>query len=596
MRCLKLIISTFILIGLFVACQDYLDQVPDERPTEEDAFDTDLDIEGYLYSIYSFIPTHRGGSDAIDLFSHETGYIEDNNFTNGNYTASNPDHALWGDLYKGIRQAYIFLDRLDDLELSDSKKTRYKAETEFLIGYFHFYLLKMYGPIPVVDQEIDFSAINPEDYPEREPIEKVVDFIVNKMDLATQDLPLDQGTSDFGRATSVVAKAIKAKTLLYAASPLFNGGGPDKESLYDGFTNADGEQLIPTTFNKEKWKQAAEAGLEAIDMAEGAGHVLYKNSNYSSNLPTDPVEKDLRFTFVDRDSKEFIWAETRREGAYDYQIWVTPPGTYAAGSRGATLNIIEEFYTENGLPIDKDPAYDYSDRFSIEPNENGPTLNLNLGREPRFYAWVAFHNGNYEYVDEGRNDVVITNRKNDEFGRQEKNVDYSPTGYFIKKGVHPDTEFVQYEIKEHYPWPIIRLSNLYLEYAEALIEYGDDLATAKEYIDRVRERAGIPTIDDAWESIGGAQDQNTLRDIVRQERAIEFFMENERFWDLRRWQKKDVLEKNLYGLNINGATDEEYFQKRELPGNITFPERNFLQPIPQNEIDKNENLIQNPDY
>src|SRR5699024_5574077 len=113
---------------------------------------------------------------------------------------------------------------------------------------------------------------------------------------------------------------------------------------------------------------------------------------------------------------------------------------------------------------------------------------------------------------------------------------YSPTGYLNKKGVSPLLNQSVLQMSEHYPWPVIRLSELYLNYAEALIEYGQDLGTAKQYIDLVRERAGIPSIDQAWAPIGGANDQNTLREIVRQERTIELYLENHRFWDLRRWQ------------------------------------------------------------
>lgn len=141
------------------------------------------------------------------------------------------------------------------------------------------------------------------------------------------------------------------------------------------------------------------------------------------------------------------------------------------------------------------------------------------------------------------------------------------------------------------------MGELYLDYAEALIEYGQDLNTAKNYIDRIRSRAGVPTIDAAWGPIGGANDQATLRGIVRQERTIELYLENHRFWDLRRWQIADqYLNQKAKGMNIQGVNDADFFKVTEVTFPRAFTQRNYLMPIPQSEVNKNENLIQNPGY
>lgn len=604
---LKNIVLLMFIAGFAASgCKKYLDIVPDERPTEKDAFKDIYAAENFLYSCYAPLPNPRDGTSSIDLFTtdevvtafeHET-FAQ---FPKGTFTASNPVISYWSTLYKGIRQCYILIENVDKTPgLSDEKKALYKAEAKFLVGYYHFLLARMYGPIiiqqNVADVEMDFSS-----YPARSPYDDCVKFIVDMLDEAAASLPARPiSQNEYGRATSLAAKSIKARMLLYAASPLFNGGGGQMTSFYTNFKTKDGKELISTTYDKEKWKKAADAAKEAITMAEANGHQLYHyNSSVGSDLPSNPVEKDLRFVFVDKNSPEVIFADTRREGVYMFQNKSTPfiQGTSWNGV-APTLTMVEQFYTKNGLPIDKDPEFNYANRYTIATGPNGTTLALNLNREPRFNAWVAYHNSYYEITRGSQKQMLVKFRKNDPQGIQGRSNNYSPTGYLNKKGVHPLLVQDQLAVTQHYPWPVVRLAELYLDYAEALIEYGEDFTTAKIYIDRVRTRAGIPTIDEAWAPLGGAQDKTTLRDIVRQERTIEFYLENQRFWDLRRWMlAEDYFDVKAKGMNIQGATDAEFFKVTD----VVFP-RNFrspafyLMPIPIGEINKNENLIQNPGY
>lgn len=592
-------------VGLLLGgCMDFLNIVPDERPTEEDAFQDRFAAEGYLYSVYAPMPNNRTAwsidlltaDEVVTAFEHESWA----QFPKGQYTASNPVISYWASLYKGIRQAYILINNVDSTPgLSESLKTEYKAEARFLIGYYHFLLARMYGPVIIQDGVADVE-MSYDEYPARATYEETINFIAGMLDEAARDLPATRNGTEYGRATSVIAKAIKARMFLYAASPLFNGGGSSKSSFYEDFTNKDGTQLIPTQYDKEKWKRAADAAKEAIDAAEDVGHKLYyEEASVNAELPSDPVEKRLRFTFMDQDSKEIIWAETRREGIYDFQNKSTPfIGGTSWNGISPTLTILEAFYTENGLPIDKDPQYDYQGRYTVKQGPNGNTLALNLNREPRFNAWINYHNDYYEIKRSDKKEIICKYRKYDNCGINNRSNNYSPTGYLNKKGVHPQLNQSSLQVSEHYPWPRIQLVELYLNYAEALIEYGEDFATAKEYIDKVRQRAGIPTIDQAWGPIGGADDQETLREIVRQERTIEFYLENMRFWDQRRWMTAEpYFDTKAKGMNIQGETDAGFFQVTE----VQFPREfrspaHYLMPIPQGEINKNPKLVQNPGY
>lgn len=599
-----LLFATTALTG----CKKYLDIVPDERPTEADAFKDVFAAENYLYSCYAPLPNPRAATTSIDFmtsdeivtaFEHET-FAQ---FPKGTFTASNPVISYWSTLYKGIRQCYILIDNVDNTPgLGDDVKQLYKAEAKFLIGYYHFLLARMYGPIiiqkGVADIEMPASA-----FPVRSTYDECVKFICDMLDDAAKGLPAKRvSTTELGRASSIAAKSIKARMLLYAASPLFNGGGGTAASFYSSFKRKkDGQLLISAVYDKEKWKKAADAALEAITLAETNGYQLYHyNPIVGADYPTDPVEKDLRFTFVDKNSSEVLFSDTRREGLYDLQNKSTPfTGNGTAWNGVApTLTMVESFYTKNGLPIDKDPSFDYAGRYNIAAGPLGNTLSLNLNREPRFNAWVAYHNSNYEVIRGTNKFVKMMFRKNDAHGIQGRSNNYSPTGYLNKKGVHPLTVQDQLSVTQNYPWPVVRLAELYLDYAEALIEYGTDFAIAKTFIDKVRTRAGIPGIDAAWAPVGGANDQATLRKIVRQERTIELYLENHRFWDLRRWMiAEPYLGVQAQGMNIYGITDADFFKVTT----VVFPRQFrspafYLLPIPTDEINKSANLDQNPGY
>ncbi|MFO8000194.1 MAG: RagB/SusD family nutrient uptake outer membrane protein [Marinilabilia sp.] len=614
MKIYKLLL--FAVMALCISgCTDYLDVVPDERPTEEDAFKNKYSAENFLYSCYSYLPDPRDGTTSIDFFTadevvtafeHET-FAQ---FPKGNFTASNPVISYWNTLFQGIRQCYLLIDGVDQTpDLSDRNKERYKAEARFLIAYYHFLLARNYGPTIVVD-EVPNVNMEYSDFPKRAHFDEVSDFIAENFDKAAETLPTEYSSSSaYGRATSIAAKALKAKTLVMAASPLFNGGGPNQSSFYEDFTDHDGDLLISTTYDPEKWQRAAEACKEAIDLAEANDIALYEYSESKGDTyPEDPHERNLRYTIVDRNSPEIIWADTRPEGYYDLQNKSTPFLEGRAWNGIApTLTLIESFYTENGLPIDEDPDFDYEDRYETTDGPLGTTMKLNLNRSHRFDAWVAYHNSYYEIIREDQNSgetlerIVTQFRRNDNCGIQGRSNNYAPTGYLNKKGVHPKLEQPTLQVpSEQYPWPIIRLADLYLMYAESLIEYGGsaEFTTAKEYIDRVRERAGIPNVDDAWEPIGGANSKEVLREIVRQERTNEFYLENQRFWDLRRWMNaKPYFDTKIEGMNIQGVTNSEFFQVETVSFQRQFRSPAFyLMPLPQSEIDKNEKLVQNPGY
>ncbi len=626
-----------LFLGVLSSC-DYLNVVPDEKATEKDAFEDKDAAKRFIYSCYAYVPNPRNGTSSLDLFTadevvtafeHETFAA----FPKGNYSASNTVISYWNSLFQGIKQCYILLNNIDMVPaLEESIKADYIAQAKFLIGYYHFLLVRNYGPVILVKEEP--SLTTPADqYAARSPYDECVDYVCQMLDEAATSLPAVRLNENYGLATSVAAKAIKARMLLYAASPLFNGNS----EFYADFKTEDGTPLMPLTYDANKWQKAKAAYEDAIKVAEAAGHTLYTNTDYMldgyDNLePADPVQHTLRYTVIEPANKEIIWADCRSEGAYSIQNKSLPFCNGSAYNGVApTLAMLKRFYTKNGLPVDEDPEFPqgngiYEVTTLGEENSNigdptAKTIRFNLNREPRFYSWIAFQGGFYEIMSANdgngayQNDASYGKYSSDELGKlvcdfviggntsrqpagsSLRTNNYSPTGYLNKKGVVPGYNVrTSLYYPPFYPWPVIRLAELYLGYAEACVEC-DDLNPAKTYLNKVRTRAGIPTVETSWNGVA-TLDKNKLREIVRQERTIEFYLENQTFWDLRRWKMAEqYFGVKARGMNILGNTIDGFAQETE----VTFERKfsspaQYLMPIPSTDINRNVNLVQNPGY
>lgn len=378
----KSIIGCLLLAGMTMSSCDFLDVVPKENATGEDMTKDRQAALNYLYSCYGYLPQPNNGTSSLDLltgdevvtaFEHETFAA----FPKGNYTASSPVISYWNTLYQGIRQCLSFEEELNKggnfSGLEDKDRTDYKAQVKFLLGYYDFLLTRCYGPIILVTTKPD-AKTNPENYLPRTSYDVCVDSIVNYFDQAAKGLPATRtGTqsSEFGLATSVAAKAMKAKTLLYAASPLFNGNS----KFYANFKGKDGNALMPLTYDANKWAKARDAYKEAIDAAEAAGYHLYTRGDYklsTNGYPANPYVRALRYINTDYEQEgetagancEVIFADSRGEGAYGLQNKSMPfnwkNGDNSWNGISPTVAMLSRFYTKNGLPMDEDKTLDYS--------------------------------------------------------------------------------------------------------------------------------------------------------------------------------------------------------------------------------------------
>ncbi|MFA7492005.1 MAG: RagB/SusD family nutrient uptake outer membrane protein [Proteiniphilum sp.] len=625
----------------FVSCSDYLDVVPDNIPTIDHAFQNRHEAEGFLFGIFSNLPNSSHLNENPGLTSGDEGWLIENAFAfpnpmawriaKGEQNTQSPIANYWssrqsgGDsqgahrLWTPIRDANVFLDNIfKPFDLEEHERVQWIAEVKFIKAYYYFWLFRMYGPLPIFKENIPISASPEEVQVFRESVEEVVEYIVSLLDESIPDLPLQimDLFSDLGRPTKPMALALKAQVLTYAASPMYNGN-----TDYANFIDSRGIILFPQEYKPDKWQRAADALKEAIDIAHEAGHELFDfgTTSYSKNLSESTIlAMNVRGAVVERWNPEVIWGDSRG-GTIVYQREAFF-GIYRKHGTGMTygppLTIVEQFYSKNGVPIDEDVDWQGVDWYGLKIGDNAhnrfiregfTTINLHFNREYRFYGSVTFDGGLYYGAGKITDDKdlhVTPFRANLQPGGF-YTAYHSPTGYNPKKVVHylttqstvANSDATYYD----YQWPIIRLADLYLMYAEALNETkGIPDADVYEYIDKVRKRSGLDGVAESWQNHSIKPDKpltkDGMRKIIQRERMIELAFEGIRFWDLRRWKlSEEYMNKPIRGWNVY-ETDPNEFYKVQNIFDLKFEKKDYLWPIQTSELLKNKNLIQNPGW
>ena len=619
-----------LLAGLF-SCDNYLDIVPDQTQQVDLLFERKEVAYTALATCYAYLPKNDGVytsfmtmSDEITTpISKETDGVR---IMKGQQSASNPKFGLWsgwsdqGSLWEGIRHCNILIENIHNVvDMTEEEMNSWAAEAKFLKAYYHFLLFTYYGPIPIVDENLPISASDNEVRVKRSTVDQSVDYIVQTIDDAIIDLPVRElSSNDLGRIDQVIAKSIKSRVLLYAASPLFNGNS----EMYSGFINEDGEHYFNQTYDQTKWDLAKDASLDAINAALENGVGLYEFSSTPPNYEDEYEESeflrtlyDLKYTIVDKWNSELIWGNSnpvRDNDWWQMQAACMMKNPSASSVEAAwqwiapTLRIAELFYTENGLPIDQDLTYDFQNRFNtatVGASQNyqaqygTTTAKLNLNREPRFYSSLGFDRG---YNRTWGNLWQLRMKKGEIHGRIANSDDYLITGYALKKLVHPDSEGDGYNKIVTYAWPMIRLSELYLNYAEAINESAGPNQEAYDAINAVRERSGISNVEDAWgnASISATLNKHTtqdgFREIIRQERLIELSFEGNRYNDIRRWkQAEQYFNSPVFGWSVDETSVSGYYNITQVGTRSFNSPRDYFHPISINEITINPNLTQN---
>lgn len=620
---------------LFSGCKKYLDVTPDNVATLNSSFSNANEAQAYLFGCYSnlqgladvrrnagftasgevLFPINMQDQTTLGGAGGDAGF----DLMRGLQNSLNPLHNYWDGynmglkLWESIRMCNTFLDNIHlPLDVQPFDRKRWSAEAKFLKAYYHYWLIRMYGAIPIADVAIPIDASSEEVRQKQQTVDSCFNYVVKTLDEAMVDLPpaIQNAAAEAGRITSTIALAVKAEVLTTQASPLFNGN-PD----YASFKNKDGQPIFSQTPDPAKWQKAANACKAAIDAAVAAGAKPYELRILGNIVSMSDQTRQLltlQGAFVDGWNPEQVWTLNPYFGwQYMAMPRVTPEAAanvFAVYSNfSVPISESELFYSKNGVPINEDKTWDYIGRYQLKVGDEAhkyyikqdyTTVKGNFEREPRYYSSVSFDGatwfGSGNTNDNNPNYVNAVNG----YASPPDRLRYNATGYWAKKLVHYQSVPGQNTVWQSYPWTFIRLSGLWLLYAECLNEISGPTAEVYSWIDKVRQRAGLQGVVDSWaqysKSPSKPATKEGLRQIIHQERRIELAFEGQAGWDLRRWKElQSVLASPFQGWTVFNRTVAGYYQLSTVY-QPSFGLKDYLFPIQEYDLITNPNLVQTP--
>ncbi len=536
------------------SCNGFLDREEDSFIDKTATFDSYNRTKQYLTYAYTLLPEglNRFSREALLAsatddaeFAIESADIQQ--FNNGSWNALNNPDDVWNRYYSGISKCCTLLENTDHVNLDISrldpdKQVEYanslkdirmwRAEARFLRAYFHFELLKRYGPIPIVTSTLSING-NYENTP-RPTMKEVVDFIAKECDIAADTLELTpwRNVNDaFGRATKGAALALKSRLLLYAASPLYVDFGDTNEANK------------PT--DVALWKSAADAAKAVIDL----------NQYELASSYADLFKNDFQ-------NKEYIFVR-RYVANSDFEKSNFPVSFGGKGGTNPSQNLVDDYEMLDGTPFDwNDPAK------AAQPFEN---------RDARLGATILMNMAPFK----GKKVATYP-----EGADASPNPNATKTGYYLRKFLNEDVNIQTGGSSSGHVVPLFRLAEIYLNYAEALNECDPTNPDIALYLNKVRNRASLPNVS--------ALSQEQMRAVIQHERRVELAFEEHRSWDVRRWKiASSTLGAPLMGVQIERKPLGGYTYMPVKVEQRVFQPKMYWYPIPQSEVLKLKQWKQN---
>ena len=536
------------------SCNGFLEREEDSFIDKTATFDSYNRTKQYLTYAYTLLP------DGLNRFSREAMLAsatddaefaiesaEIQQFNNGSWNALNNPDDVWNRYFSGISKCCTLLENTDHVNLDISrldpdKQVEYanslkdirmwRAEARFLRAYFHFELLKRYGPIPIVTSTLSING-NYENTP-RPTMKEVVDFIAKECDIAADTLELTpwRNVNDaFGRATKGAALALKSRLLLYAASPLYVDFGDTNE------TNKPTDVAL--------WKSAADAAKAVIDL----------NQYELASSYADLFKNDFQ-------NKEYIFVR-RYAANSDFEKSNFPVSFGGKGGTNPSQNLVDDYEMLDGTPFDwNDPAK------AAQPFEN---------RDARLGATILMNMAPFK----GKKVATYP-----EGADASPNPNATKTGYYLRKFLNEDVNIQTGGSSSGHVVPLFRLAEIYLNYAEALNECDPTNPDIALYLNKVRNRASLPNVS--------ALSQEQMRAVIQHERRVELAFEEHRSWDVRRWKiASSTLGAPLMGVQIERKPLGGYTYMPVKVEQRVFQPKMYWYPIPQSEVLKLKQWKQN---
>jgi len=608
MKYIKISLIAFLTIFLASSCDDYLDVELKQQMTIEAVFSKRATTEQYLAQVYGHLPDEyyplgvEGGvvprSDEASFSWPANEYIK---YNDGSWNPTDWEYHNWRRCYQGISQATVFMDNVHlCTEVTEDLRDRMRAEARFVRAYLYFTLLRKYGPVFVWGDRAPDPLLPAKDV-DRHPLDVNLEFIYSEYDKAIAILPeVHDGETRKGRIGKGAAMAAKSRLTLYAARPLFNG-----TSLYVGFKNNKGEFLFPQTPDASKWDLAAKSAKDVIDMPR---YSLYKNTT-----ETDDTKRHIKSymgVIFEKWNDEIIWGSYKDDGGL-YNVRTAPPRVVRVGFGGfaPSIKLVDTYpmaksgrfpitgYLDNGQPIIDSKAGYQDQGFTnpwVHPLDDYASINAHnscVGRDARFYASILA-NGMY-WINRHKGDKLVTFHVNGTSNYDEA-ADCVKVGYLWRRMSDPVNN-IEEDQWGSFCWPVYRLAEIYLNYAEACNEKTTrEEDEALKYINLIRDRVGLNKIEEAYPEVVG--NKILLRELIQKERMVELAFEYHRYYDIRTWMIADKeFNGRRYSLNLLAENYEDSWQRTDRVFNqmMVFEPKHYFFPIQQEQLNEMVNITQN---
>jgi starch-binding outer membrane protein, SusD/RagB family len=565
---MKKIIYTFVITTLLLGCEkDFLNRKPLDRISSEAVFNDPALLEAYLYQNYNYIPhgyeflsysrnpdTPDPGTEQVgyddqgaymidclsDVLTNKSGWPTSNSVIVPGHMSSSTDLPgldTWERDYKAIRISNLIIENLKTSDFEQDITNRYSGEARFIRAFMYFDLARRFGGVPLITKSVGIDDMNSILVP-KEPIENIYTFIDEELTEAANFLPSAKilPADELGRATQEACWALNGRAQLFA----------------------------------ENWSQSAEMSRLVI---ESGNFIL--SGDYNALFQSHGGDKEVIF--------EILFNGAEKGHSLDRMALPFSERSDWGSQFLPTQEMVDSYEMTNGLPItDPGSGYDPEDPF--------------INRDSRFASSVLYHGNKFKddtiWVALSSNTSILPN----DIDAPNLTGNHTTTGYYLKKFLDETLPFGPEFGVSLTSWKEIRFAEVLLNYAEAQNEAVGPDASVYEAINQVRERANQPDLPSGLS-------KEEMFDRIVNERKVELFAEGFRYWDLRRWKMAiDVLHgKKVHGLFITKDANNPDNLTYEVVEAINRPtyiflERDYLLPIPQDEIDKNPNLIQNPGY
>ena len=558
--------------------------------TEQTIFTDSSRTVGFLANIYS----NTGLSTSLSRFSYNyvvCGGLEAacdeaepshafstpaTQFATGTVNAGIIGEEPYKTCYSNIRAVNILIKNLPNAPLKPAYKTQMVAEARFLRAWYYALLVQHYGGVPLVGDTL--LTYDKPIQAKRNTYAECVDYILSECDTAAAILPSTQMGLNYGRASKGACLALKARVLLYAASPLFNGTTLPADAGPGGGVAVDPALVGYPTFDMNRWKLAENAAQAVIAMGI---YSLNTVNNYQTSLPG----YGFQGMFPLRVNTEYIFELMRPTGNSDLENMCLPPSRGSNGTGSFPYQgLVDAFPMRNGKPItDPTSGYNPADPYK----DRDPRLDYSIIRDQTV---LLVRTGNGQTNGSAPVNIFVGNYNGILTG-QDAVHQGTITGYYNNKMLDPAAIAATLSFASNRVMPLIRYAEVLLNYAEAANEYEGPTGNVYAAVEAVRQRAGL----DPYQLPTGLS-QAEMRTRIQNERRVELAYEGHRFWDVRRWKIAPQTENiQSMGMEVNRNGGAVTYK----PFNVTkhnFRPAMYLWPFPLSETGKSPELVQNPGY